>query len=243
NTLVASLKKGFIPINNSSGSGGGGFYEVYEEQRLAPGFVLDHDQDGKPEMLIPYQRVVSFCYDHPVVITTSGQWGIQRLCDDDMYRIGEDQSKPQPPLADSNDRSLYQYYRARFAITGYDSANVPIVSATLEPTTLVSMLSQGATADVYGNGLADFITVTICQTTGTNCTFSDANGNNSLNAYLDSHGAPLTTGAYINRNTGSFGSGSLDASMYDVVDQLKAAIEGSNDRHWCSNTMGLPAAQ
>ncbi len=226
NDIVTKLKKGFVPQKMQSSGGGGGFPGfpiTYNEQRLAPSFVLDYDQDGRPEMLIPHDRVVSFCYDHGVMISTSGIWGVQRFCDDEMYRIGEDVSKPQPPLSDSNDRSLYRYHRVRFEVTGYSSANVPLISATMEPTDLVATLSQGATADVFGNGHSDFLTTVICVTTGTNCTFGDANGNNSLEDFLDAQGAPLTVGSYINRNTGSFGSASAEMSDYEVVDKMKSS--------------------
>ena len=52
------LKKGFVPIRREPDTGG--FGELYDENRLAPAFVFDYNQDGQPDMLIPHDRVVSF---------------------------------------------------------------------------------------------------------------------------------------------------------------------------------------
>lgn len=130
---------------------------------------------------------------------------------------------PQGPLLDINDRSIWEYHKAVFTVTGYNAQNIPLMSVSLVPTDIVATISDAATADVFGNGHSDFVTLIYCGTTGSNCTFGDANGNNDLNDCLDSYGAPLMIGAYMNRNVGSYGSTSTDLSQYEVVDKMKSA--------------------
>ena len=228
NTMFSKLKKGFVPLEPTPPAGGGGSGEDYHEPRLATAYVLDQDSNGRPNLLIPYNRVVSFCYDHSVIVTTSGVWGTQTFCDDEMYRIGEDVSKRQPVLADSNDRSIWEYYRADFVVTGY-SNNIPQLSVSLVPTDIVGTISEGATVDLYGNGHSDFATMVSCFTTGTNCSYGDASGNNDLTDYQDSGGANLTPGAYMNRNVGSYGPASSNTMEYAVVDRLESATTAMNN--------------
>ncbi len=239
--IFDALRKGFVPVERSPATGGSGgpfggggpmIPDTYNEQRLVPAYVLDHDQNGKAEMLVPTNRLVSFCFDHNVMVGPGGAWGVQRFCDDEMYRVGETTVGGlwQPPLADMNDRSLYQYEKAVFTVTGYSPNGTPQITATLEPTSIVSTITLGARADVFGNGLDDFVTMASCFTTGTNCTYGDAAGNNTLADYLDSRGNPMIPGAYINRNVGSYGPTSADSRQYEIVDMMKSAEDALGAR-------------
>ena len=228
--IVNKVKKGVVAIERSQNSGGPFSFSSYYEPRMVPSFVLDYDQNGIEDMMVPTERVVSHCFEHPVMVTTSGNWDWRQFCDDEMYAIGGAGGIQQPPISDINDRSIYRYDRVKFDITGYAPSGLPIVSVSLVPTDVVSMVTQGAAADVFGNGHTDFVTMISCATTGRNCRYGDANGNNDLNDFVDDHGTTLTLGAYINRNTGSYGTGSSDTGKYEVVDRLESVTTALDDR-------------
>ena len=156
-------------------------------------------------------------------MNSNGSWTVKTFCDDGMYRVGEDIGLIQPPLADMNDRSIWEYHAAEFETTGYDSNGVPIISVVLNPSDVVGMISQNASVDVYGNGHQDVVTVVSCVTTGTNCSYGDANGNNDLNDYMDATGSTLVESAYFSRNTGAYGSSASNGDHYEVVDRMKSA--------------------
>ena len=220
-SIVSKVHKGTYGVDRT-GSSGPFSVDTFYEKYFAPSLVLDYDQDGTLDMLVPNNRVVSFCFDHAVWVSATN-WQVKRFCDDEMYTVGQ-VGPSQAPISPSNDRSVYEYQKVRFDVTGYNASGLPLITAVLESTDIVSTISEGAASDIYGNGHTDLVTEVSCaMPASSNCTFGDANGNNTLADYLDSTGTALTTGAYMNRNTGSYGSSSTGTSQYEVVDRLKAA--------------------
>ncbi|MDR7123156.1 YD repeat-containing protein, partial [Rheinheimera soli] len=167
--------------------------------------VMDVNNDGKAELLVPAERLIESCIMYGDVV--AGKAVTKEFCGDAMYGAVPQSSNSTatfPIPAESNDESIYRYDSVQFAVSPDGTLHL-----TRQPTQLIGSATQSAAVDAYGNGLDHLM-----FTYGTRFTSGQRfNGSTS----------PLGTqyGTWINRNLGDSTTGqtSMD-SLVTVRDGL-----------------------
>ncbi|MEH8019124.1 chitobiase/beta-hexosaminidase C-terminal domain-containing protein, partial [Rheinheimera muenzenbergensis] len=157
--------------------------------------VMDVNNDGQSELLVPGQRLIESCI---IYGDMEGNRTITReFCGDAMYgavRFNGNSHATSPIPAESIDESIYRYNAVQFTLAENGELSVALV-----PTDLIGSATQSAAVDAYGNGLDNLM-----FTYGTRFNFETEpvqrfNGSTS----------PLGSqyGTWINRNLGDSSSG------------------------------------
>jgi YD repeat-containing protein len=184
--------------------------ETYYEPEMSKVLVMDYDGDGRQEMLIAENVVVSSCTE----IQPEGY-----KCDDNLY--GSYQSNLHhavgtPINSAINDDSIREYQAYQF--TENMAGNLTTVSFA---SGIIGSASQTAVIDVTGDGLADVITVMGCRYTscGWNSDSTQWGGTVTNSNY--------TEGAWINRNRGT----ATGSGRFEAIDMMSAVQDGFSIRN------------
>lgn len=172
--------------------------------------VMDVNNDGRLELLVPNRRRVSACYK--VLGSWSGGFGYQYVCDNDLYGTYKPSSNAAQTAITLSDKDagVFDYDAVYFE---QDSSGQQ--RSRIEASGLVGTAGHTAVADVFGKGLADFVTtigcrsVELCRVEATDIQAAGITG-------LDGEGV------YVNRNTGSAGAN----EPYRPVDTLRSVTDG-----------------
>ncbi|TXK77939.1 hypothetical protein FU839_17740, partial [Rheinheimera tangshanensis] len=175
--------------------------------------VMDIDNDGKTELLMPGQRVVTACTQ--VREATNNGVRDKEVCGDEMYlpvRMTTQSFNTSPLPTDRFDDSIYRYNALQFHID--DSGQI---SATQTPTDIYGSATENFVTDALGKGLTDMVF---------------AYGPRFPETHIDSISGAMSQfghqyGVYINRNRGS----ATGAVPYAQPDVLKRVQDGFNVVH------------
>lgn len=172
--------------------------------------IIDVDSDGKNELLIPANRIITGCskvYDPKL--------GNRDLCGDQLYgsvRVSSGSDYPSQLIdASQNDDSIYQYDAISF-VKQSDGSYI----AQRKSTSLIGSAYQMIAMDAFGDGLIDSV-------------FAYGPRSDSDNWIKDPQFSSLGNryGIYISRNYGS-GNG-LNTNSYEPIDYLKQIIDGQDN--------------
>ncbi len=179
--------------------------------------VMDINNDGKPELLVPNARRASACYK-----VLWGGSGYRYHCDDELYGTYKPSSSSSDTAITFPDRDsgLFEYdavYFEQNASGGYTSRT--------EASGLIGTAVHTAAADIYGKGLTDFVTTIGCRNP-TLCAMAGDAAVSGIPGLTTIAGAGIPNlseaGVYVNRNRGS----ASGVERYRPIDSLRAVTDG-----------------
>ncbi|UTW45359.1 VCBS repeat-containing protein [bacterium SCSIO 12696] len=176
---------------------------------------FDYDTDGRSELLVPDERLVTIC------LTRSTGFGSSEFCGDQIYRsynVGGGTAPRVPTSIDlaSLDYNVHKYKAFHFVEDA--NGNFTVES---RPTELVGAANQALAVDGFGNGLSDLVFVFNCLDDRDSCRIEQQNG------AMQS----ADQGIYINRNRGS-AQGNERFEPVDMLMSVEDAIGMKDEWHY-----------
>ncbi|WP_259241733.1 SpvB/TcaC N-terminal domain-containing protein [Rheinheimera pacifica] len=172
--------------------------------------VMDINQDGRAQLLMPGARVTTAC-----ATINNYLHQLEDVCGEQMYNAVRQSSasfSTYPLDVTGIDDSVYQYKAVSFTVTTQGN-----ITASIEDTPLYGSAIENTVIDAFGKGLNDLVF---------------AYGPRSAYTRIDSVSGAMAPfghqyGLYINRNRGS----ATGAAPYAQPDVLKAVQDGFNVVH------------